>query len=139
VVVHFEHDHAAIICDFNFKPGNLVLVCNMAIEKSLNRKMHLCYTGPLVVVSRNRGGAYILCELDGTLTHAPFAAFRVLPYFTHEHIDIPDLGQHIDITVACLQEMEASYNPNPEDTIPKVLPQQEHTSVQDAGADSNSE
>jgi uncharacterized protein (DUF1919 family) len=68
-----------IICNFCFKPGDLVLVCNTAIEKALNRKMCPRYTGPLVVMSRNCGGAYILCELDGTLSHSPFAAFRVLP------------------------------------------------------------
>jgi hypothetical protein len=76
----FEQDHGAIIRDFSFKPGDLVLMCNTAVEKALNCKMCPRYTGPLVVVSRNRGGAYILCELNGTLLHSPFAAFRVLPY-----------------------------------------------------------
>jgi hypothetical protein len=85
----FERDHAAIIRDFSFKPGDLVFVRNTAVEKALNRKMRPRYTGPLVVVSRNRGGAYILCELDGTLSHSPFAAFRVLPYHACEHIEIP--------------------------------------------------
>ena len=78
--------------------------------------MHLRYTGPLVVVSRNRGGAYILCDLDGTLAHSPFAAFRVVPYFARNHIDIPDIEQHIDVTVARLRAMEDSTEPDPEDT-----------------------
>jgi hypothetical protein len=111
----------------------------MAVEKSLNRKMCPRYTGPLVVISRNCSGAYILCELDGTLTHAPFAAFHVLPYFTHEHINIPDLEQHINITVTHLREMEASYDPDPEDTLPKASPQQEDANVQDTSTNSNRE
>ena len=98
--VRFEHDHATNIKNYDFKPGDLVLVRNTAIEKALNRKMRPRYTGPLVVVSCNRGGAYILCELDGTLSHAPFAAFRIIPYFAREHINIPDIQNHIDVTVA---------------------------------------
>ena len=115
---HFERDHAANIKNYDFKPGNLVLVRNTAIEKALNRKMRPRYTGPLVVVSRNRGGAYILCELDGTLSHAPFAAFRIIPYFAREHIDIPDIQNHIDVTVARLREMEDATDQDPEDPFP---------------------
>ena len=68
--------------------------------------MCLHYNGPVVIVSRNRGGAYITCELDGTLAQSPVAAFHVLPYFACNHIDIPNIEEHINITVACLQEME---------------------------------
>ena len=35
----FEWDHSAVIKDFDFQKGVLVLVRNTAIEKSLNRKM----------------------------------------------------------------------------------------------------
>jgi len=37
--IWFEKKNAAKIRDFNFKHGNLILICNMAIEKSLNWKM----------------------------------------------------------------------------------------------------
>jgi hypothetical protein len=60
----------------------------------------------MVVVSRNRGGAYIICDLDGMLAHAPIAAFRVVPYFTREHLDLPDLEQHIDVSAARLRELK---------------------------------
>jgi hypothetical protein len=126
----FEREHAATIRDFNFQPGDLVLVRNTAIEKALNRKMRPRYTGPLVVVSRNRGGAYILCELDGTLAQAPFAAFRVLPYFAREHIDIPDLVQHLDISAARLREMEAADTTDPD--YPNIP---DDAAGQDDGAD----
>jgi hypothetical protein len=135
----FEQDHAAIICDFSFKPGDLVLVRNTAVEKALNRKMHLHYTGPLVVVSRNRGSAYILCELDGTLSHSPFAAFRMLHYHARKHIDIPDIEQHINVTVTRLREMEAAYNPDPDDPDPSKHSPQDSGAGQEADADADSE
>src|SRR5882762_3679624 len=60
--VRFKREHAATICDFDFTCGDLVLVRNAAIKKSLNCKMHARYLGPLAVVSRNKGGAYIISE-----------------------------------------------------------------------------
>ena len=73
--------------------GDLVLVRHTAIEKSLNRKMRPRYIGPLVVVSRNHGGAYIVCELDGSVWDRPIAQFRVLPYKARRLIPLPDLGK----------------------------------------------
>ena len=60
----------------------------------------------MIVVSRNWGGAYILCELDGTLYHAPVAAFRVIPYLTQKSIEIPNLEQHIDVNISWLWKLE---------------------------------
>ena len=128
----FEREHIGTIRDFDFKSGNLVLVRNTAIEKALNRKMHPRYTGPLVVVSQNRGGAYILCDLDGTLAHSPFAAFRVIPYFARNHIDIPDIEQHIDVTVARLHAMEDSTEPDLEDTDRIQAEEDIHTLTENA-------
>jgi hypothetical protein len=71
----FERNHKATIWDFNFKRGALVLVRNMAIEKSLNRKMRTRYLGPLIVIARNRGRAYMFSELDGAVLNRPVAAF----------------------------------------------------------------
>ena len=131
--IHFEREHAATLCDFNFQHGDLVLICNMAIEKALNRKVRPRYTGPLVVISRNHGGTYILTELDGMLMHAPFAAFCVLPYFVCEHINIPDLKQHLDITAAQLCEMEATntMDPNFRDTPNDAKEQRDETDTLD--------
>jgi len=39
VAIRFEWDHVATIHNFNFQKGDLVLVRNIAIEKSLNHKM----------------------------------------------------------------------------------------------------
>ena len=79
---------------------------NTAIEKSLNRKMRPRYLGPLVIVSRNKGGAYIVCELDGTVFDRPIAAFRLVPYHARKFIAIPDIA--LDISTTRLREMEAS-------------------------------
>ncbi|KAH7916899.1 hypothetical protein BV22DRAFT_1027266, partial [Leucogyrophana mollusca] len=71
----FELEHSATVSHQVFDPGDLVLVRHTAIEKSLNRKMRPRYLGPVIVLSRNRGGAYILAKLDGSVFDRPTAAF----------------------------------------------------------------
>ena len=66
--------------------------------------MKLWYLGPLIVVSRNKGGAYIPCELDGSVLQNPIARFRVLPYFARKSIFL--LEDFIDIGADRLREME---------------------------------
>ena len=110
---HFKQDHEQTIRDFNFNLGDLVLVQNTAIEKALNRKMRLRYLGPLIVISQNKGGAYILAELDSSVFNWPFAAFRVIPYFARTKLDIPDLRHLIDISEARLTEMKPSVTTDP--------------------------
>ena len=102
----FEADHATVIKDFDFKTGDLVLTRNTAIEKSLNRKMRARYNGPYVVVTRNRGGAYILCELDGSVLDRPMAAFRVIPYFARSSIEVPAAA--LDVHLKRIDDMRAS-------------------------------
>ena len=102
--IRFEKEHRTAIKNFDFKPGRLVLLRNSQLEMSLNTKMQPRYTGPLVVVSRNRGGAYILCELDGAVLHRPIAAFRVIPYLPRKHIPLPD--NFLDIDVDRLTHLE---------------------------------
>ena len=97
-----------MIHDFNFKLGNLVLVQNTAIEKALNGKMQCQYLGPLIVISRNQGGAYIIAELDGSVFHRPIVAFQVILYFTWSHINLPPLHELLDISQHQLQELGKS-------------------------------
>ena len=85
----------------------MVLLRNTAIEKSLNKKTRRRFLGPYVVVSRNRGGAYVLAELDGTVFDRPVAAFRVHPFFARkEPIDLP--FEWLDTDLQRLHELEAS-------------------------------
>jgi hypothetical protein len=58
----------------------------------------------MIVVSRNYGGAYIVCELDGSVHHRPVAAFRVVPYLARKSITLPD--NFIDIDTKRLRELE---------------------------------
>jgi hypothetical protein len=43
----------------------------------------------MVVVRRNTGGAYILSELDGAVAIEPYAAFRLIPYYSRSDVIIP--------------------------------------------------
>jgi hypothetical protein len=104
----FEKDHAETIQDYNFKLGDLVLQRNTAIEKALNCKIRARYLGPLIVISRNRGGAYILAELNSALLDRPSAAFCIIPYFARTHITLPPLDKLLDVSIAWLCELENS-------------------------------
>ena len=73
------------------------------------------YLGPLIVISRNQGGAYIVTELDGAVFDRPIAAFRVIPYFARTKLELPPLDKLIDISRNCLAEMEALNQADPDD------------------------
>ena len=113
----FELDHIHTMKDYKFILGDLVLMRNTAIEKALNRKMRARYLGPLIFISRNKGGAYILSELDGALLHRPVAAFRIIPYFARKQIDIPPLDQLLDVSMSRLRELENTTEEDPEDLL----------------------
>ena len=76
------------------------------------------YLGPLIVISRNRGGAYILAELDGSVFDRPIAAFRVIPYFARRKIDLPPLDNLLDISRQRLTELESTDNTELDDNSP---------------------
>jgi hypothetical protein len=135
--VQFEREHDATIRDFDFKRGDLVLIRNTAIEKALNRKMRPRYNRPVVVIARNKGGAYIISELDGAVFDCPVAAFRVIPYFAHKSLTIPALDRFIDIGVDRLRDMEDSKISDPDgdpfgDDEGNLLSQVDHDSNEDS-------
>ncbi|CAL1716052.1 unnamed protein product [Somion occarium] len=80
----------------SFKPGDLVLVRNTAIERSLNRKTKPRYLGPYEVVRRTFKGAYIVKELNGNLWKQGIAAFRLLPYISRDDSRLQDLAGRIE-------------------------------------------
>ncbi|KAH7917758.1 hypothetical protein BV22DRAFT_1025803 [Leucogyrophana mollusca] len=111
----FDLEHSATMSHQVFDPGDLVLVWHTVIEKSLNRKMRPRYLKPVIVLSRNRGGAYILAELDGSVFDRPAAAFQVVPYLTQRLLAIPDLADFIDISLERFRKLKESEEEDPEE------------------------
>jgi len=111
----YERDFKAVIKDFNFVPGDLVLVRNTAIENSLDKKMKPRYTGPMIVVADNSGKSYIVAEMSGAVWQQKVGKFRVLPYFPREKIEIPEgIMSIIDTDEAGLNKIRAQ----PEEDVP---------------------
>ena len=120
--VRFKQQHSMTNTNYHFTLGDLVLIRNTAIEKLLNHKMHARYLGPLIVILHNKGGMYIVAELDGEVFDHPIAMFRVIPYFACQSIPIPLLEELIDVSAHHLRELEDSTSADPnkenEDTAP---------------------
>ena len=98
--------------------------------------------GPLLVISQNRGGAYILAELDGSVLDQPIAAFHVIPYFARKKIDVPDLDALLDISAQRLRHMEATNSEDPEEDDlrgDELDESDDETSQPDAGAVSDTD
>ena len=87
-VRRYEKVHEHTIKNYDFKPGELVLIRHTKIEKSLNTKMEQRYLGPMVVVRRTRGGSYLVCELNGAMYPGKVAQFRVVPYEARKSIKL---------------------------------------------------
>ncbi|CAK5284029.1 unnamed protein product [Mycena citricolor] len=106
MVQHYELEYKHVIKDYKFVPGDLVLVRNTAIEKSLDNKMKARYLGPMIVVRKTKGGSYLVCEMNGAMFHAKVAAFRVIPYLARQKLTLSeDIKKLIDISPAKLDEL----------------------------------
>jgi hypothetical protein len=112
----YERYNANVIKDYDFKPGRLVLVRHTEVEKSLNAKMVLRYAGPMVVIRRTKGGAYLVAEMNGAMFQDRIAAFRVIPYEARHSIQLPaNILKFIDISAETLAELENDV-PDPSDS-----------------------
>ena len=106
----FKQVHQQTIRDYNFAKGDLVLLWNTQIKKSLNRKMRAWYLGPLIMIEWNYRGANILCELDRSVLHRPVAAFRLLPYLTQKSISLPP--NFLNFNSECLKALQRTLDIN---------------------------
>ena len=75
-----------MIHDYDFNPGTLVLVRNLGSNMDKTKPR---YYGPMVVLRRNRNGAYRLGELDSAISKLCYAAFRLIPYHARSQSFIP--------------------------------------------------
>ena len=75
VVRRYLEVYGTTVRDYNFSRGDLVLYRNTRVEKEASRKSKPRYLGPMVVVRRTEGGAYVLAELDGAVSSTRFASF----------------------------------------------------------------
>jgi hypothetical protein len=88
-IKQFEKRYQQTIHDYNFRPGDLVLIRNLSVDSDVGGKMAPRYLGPMLVLRRTCNSAYCLAELDGAISRLHYAAFRLIPYYARSPSSIP--------------------------------------------------
>ena len=100
----FEEKFKYLFHKMEFSPGQLVLMRNSAIEKSLDRKCKPRYLGPYIIHRITQGGSYVLKELDGTQMREKVAAFRIAPYIARDRRSLAQLANCTSDIIEVLEE-----------------------------------
>ena len=75
---------------------------------SVDKKIKPRYLGPMVVMRKSQGGAYILAELDSLVWQNKVAAFRVLPYLSRRKLNFnSEVKELLDASEENLRELAA--------------------------------
>ena len=61
---YYEKVYKNVIRDYNFKPGQLVLLQNTKVKMDLRQKTKLRYLRLYIVCKRTEGESYVIVELD---------------------------------------------------------------------------
>jgi hypothetical protein len=92
----FEKRFQSRMAGFKFKPGDLVLMRNKAIEMSANRKSKPRYLGPFCInrqLSKSRN--WVLETLDGKIWRRAVAEFLLVPYELRDNLTLPELKKNL--------------------------------------------
>jgi hypothetical protein len=108
----YAEKYKHVIKDYNFEPGDVVLVRNTVDEGSLSGRNRDRWWGPLIVVRKTRGGAYIVCEFNGAVWQKKIGKFRLIPYQQRQKLAIgPHIEELIDVSKETLDELEEEPEP----------------------------
>ena len=106
--------------------------------------MYPRYFGPLIVIRRTKGGAYILAEMDGSILRGKYGAFRVLPHVArYAPIELPEnieklIGMtrdELDKLAESDDEKEVATKQNPDyifEDMPVFRPENDETFADDS-------
>ena len=130
----FEARFAHRLKQDSYKPGDLVLVRNTAIEKEMNRKSKPRYLGPFEIVRQTKYGSYVIKELNGDVSRESVAAFRLLRY----HPRVEDLRNIETDPIELIGDRYGQVPENePEQDLMDVLEYQEEEEDFDIGDSEN--
>jgi len=102
----FKKHYTNTIHIYNFKPGALVLVRSARSDMDKTRPH---YYGPMVILRCTHNRAYRLGELDKSILRLCYAAFQLIPYYSHSSSCF---------TVTYIVDSESLASLKQEDTLP---------------------